>query len=99
MRRALVDGDSRGWVSASNGAQAHRAGFEGEVRGIYDAAQSAADARSASIRARVAVCRRIATRRSDASADHSRGGALWRVSAEPKWRPAPACRAMEVRIQ
>ena len=76
-----------------------RADLESEVRRVHDAERSGADAGRAAAGARLAVRRRPAHGRGDASADAPRRRAVRRGAAEPERRAAAAGGAVEVRLQ
>ena len=99
LRRGLVDGDSVGRRPARRLIKKLRADVEGEVRRVLHARRSEPDAGRAHARPALAVHRRAADGRSDASADDSRGRAVRRSAAEAGRRAAPAGRALEVRLQ
>ena len=79
--------------------QALRADVEGEVRRVHDAVRPAQMPGVASAGAALAVRRRAADGRGDASAHDPRRRPLRRSAAEAGRRAAPAGRAVEVRLQ
>src|SRR5262245_41798430 len=99
MCRSLVDGDSVGWDSTVRGHQTVRADLEGQVRRVLHALRSEPDARRARSGAAVAVYRRAADGRSDASADDSCDGSLRRGVAEAGRRADSIGHSLEVRLQ
>ena len=99
LRRGVVVRDSVGRDSDGRRDQARRADVESGVRRVHHAARRGPLPDAAHRRARVAVHRRSAARRSAAPADAARRRHLRRSAAGAERRADPAGRAVEVRVQ
>src|SRR5437763_7825836 len=95
----MVDGHSVGWVSTQHAAETRRSAFFSAVCCIPDAARSKTNAESKHRRTRLALRRRVAFGRSDASAGNSGDRALRLGLAAARWRADSPGRALEIRIQ
>ena len=99
LRRGMVDGHSLDRRAACRNPAEGSAEVKCRVRRVHDASEAAADARPVPADPPVALHRRTATGRSDASA-HDRGcGAVWEDAPQPERRAAPPRGAVEVRLQ
>ena len=101
MRRRMVDGHPVDRLSARRSSEAVRAGRQRKFVEFVTVLrpEEMPGQRALHLAAAVALQRRTADGRSDASAHDARRRALRRGTAQSEWRAASAGRAMEVRLQ
>src|SRR5580704_9450168 len=84
---------------AQRSAQASGTERESEIRRLPELLRSQADAGKQARGNPVALCRRIAHRRGDASFSDARSRLVWRGVTKPERRSAVSRSALEVRIE
>ena len=99
LRRRMVDGHSVGRVSVGGLHQEVSAHREGQIRGVRQSLRCAPDADEPASAVRLAVHRRAAHGRSDASAGDTGRRPLPRTVAAPERRADSSGRSVEIRLQ